>query len=58
MQANMLYMESPSGVGFSKGKKDSLIYNDTSAAQDNYLALIKFFERHPDLKDNDFYLAG
>ena len=56
--AHVLYLESPAGVGFSQGQPNSLISNDTSVAQDNLLALVRFFERFPSLKPNDFYLAG
>ena len=41
--AQVIYLESPAGVGFSKGKKESLVANDSSVAQDNYIALVKFF---------------
>lgn len=54
--AHILYLESPAGVGFSKGNTHTS--NDTATAQDNYMALVKFFERFESLKDNDFYLAG
>ena len=40
-KAHILYLESPAKVGFSKG--NSAISNDTSTAQDNYMALVKFF---------------
>ena len=56
--AHVLYLESPAGVGFSKGKPESLITNDTGTARDNLLALTRFFEKFPSLKANDFYLAG
>lgn len=54
--AHMLYLESPGGVGFSKAKLQ--VYNDTTTAQENYLALVRFFEKYASLKDNDFYIAG
>lgn len=56
--AHVIYLESPAGVGFSVGKPESLVYNDTEVAQDNLVALQRFFERFSELKPNDFYLAG
>lgn len=43
LRAQVIYLESPAGVGFSVGKETSLIANDSSVAQDNYLAVQKFF---------------
>ena len=54
--AHIIYLESPAGVGFSQAK--SHVSNDTSTAQDNYVALVRFFEKFASLKDNDFYIAG
>ena len=56
-QANLLYISSPGGVGFSKSKRgpDS---DDGTAAEDNYKAIIKFFEKFPTFKNNEFYITG
>lgn len=56
--ANVLYLESPGGVGFSTATAKYLITNDTSVAKDNLKALLLFFDRYPTYKGNDFYLAG
>lgn len=64
--ANMLYIESPAGVGFSyctKGKIPDLAacprWNDSITAQDNYAVLIQFFAKFPEYADNsDFYIMG
>ena len=58
MKANLLYISSPGGVGFSVSKRGSLASNDTLSAEDNYKALIAFFNKFPNLKKNDFYLTG
>ena len=58
MKANLLYISSPAGVGFSVSKTGSLASYDTSSAQDNYKALIAFFNKFPNLKKNDFYITG
>lgn len=57
---HMLYLESPVGVGFSSAD-DTATYtknNDDTAANDNLLALERFFELFPALRRNDFFLTG
>ena len=58
--ANMIYLESPVGVGFSYSDSiddyDSL--DDDSTVNDNFLAVEKFFELFPEYRKNDFYLTG
>ena len=60
-EANILYLESPAGVGFSyiksKKAKDYEI-DDVISAEDNFKALQKFFKKFPDLKNNSFYISG
>lgn len=55
--ANLLYIESPGGVGFSVDKR-GLKNDDGTVAEDNYLALLAFFAKFPNLKKNDLYLTG
>lgn len=58
--ANVLFLESPAGVGFSYSNK-SLDYKnggDKSTAADNYVFLLNWLERFPEYKGRDFYLAG
>ena len=55
-RANLLYLESPGGVGFSKGERK--IYNDANTAEDNLQALLAFFQKFPNMKKNDFYITG
>lgn len=39
-KSNMLFLESPAGVGFSNiPLNSSYVYNDTNTASDNYIAL-------------------
>jgi serine carboxypeptidase-like clade 2 len=58
-KANVIYLESPAGVGFSIAKsKADLLANDTTTAQDNLLALRLFFIKFPKFKRNDLYLTG
>lgn len=58
VKANLLYIESPGGVGFSTNKRADLKHNDNSVAKDNYKALLAFFNKFPNLKKNDFYMTG
>ena len=59
--ANMLYIESPGGVGFSyiDSKYDyELEINDDIAAEDNLKAVLDFFSKFPSFKGRDFYISG
>ena len=57
--ANILYIESPAGVGFSTITDENYGHNDSSTADDNYAAL-KFFLEHKGQKwaNNSFFIAG
>ena len=58
-RANVLFIESPTGVGWSYSKSDSdYTSGDASTAADNYVATQKFLEKFPQYKGRDFYLAG
>ncbi|GER48688.1 serine carboxypeptidase [Striga asiatica] len=58
--ANVLFLETPAGVGFSYSKKKSDVESsgDKETAIDNYVFLVNWLERFPEYKDKDFYLAG
>ncbi|XP_071690091.1 serine carboxypeptidase-like 40 [Rutidosis leptorrhynchoides] len=58
--ANVLFLESPAGVGFSYSNKSSDYKNggDKSTAADNYVFLLNWLERFPEYKEREFYLAG
>ncbi|XP_043946161.1 lysosomal protective protein-like [Protopterus annectens] len=58
MNANMLYLESPVGVGFSYSDKQVYSTNDTEVSLTNYLALKEFFLLFPEYSGNNVYLAG
>lgn len=58
-EANMLYIESPAGVGYSYfWGKDKDSFNDTTSSEDNYAALLKFYEKFPEYKKHDLYISG
>ncbi|TKR80512.1 hypothetical protein L596_014576 [Steinernema carpocapsae] len=56
--ANIIYMESPAGVGFSYDTTGSTTYTDDEVAIYNQNALIHFFDKFPEFQGNDFYIAG
>jgi carboxypeptidase C (cathepsin A) len=58
--SNMLYIESPAGVGFSycKGIKECNNYSDDQSAEDSLVAVLAFFEKFPEMKSHDLYISG
>ena len=57
--ANILYVEQPAGVGFSTfSDPDDANVGDDRAAKDNFELIKQFFERFPERKENDFYIAS
>ncbi|KAK9168904.1 hypothetical protein Syun_001044 [Stephania yunnanensis] len=58
--ANLLFLESPAGVGFSYTNTTADLYNagDQRTAEDAYVFLVKWFERFPQYMHRDFYIAG
>ncbi|XP_051116587.1 serine carboxypeptidase-like 34 [Andrographis paniculata] len=58
--ANLLFLESPVGVGFSYTNTSSDIkqLGDNITAADSYNFLVGWFQRFPQYKSHDFYIAG
>ncbi|CAP27538.2 Protein CBG07588 [Caenorhabditis briggsae] len=57
--ANVLYLESPIGVGYSYAYNNTNIqYDDFTTAQENYAALKSFFAAYPQYQTADFYTTG
>ncbi|KAL9294704.1 Serine carboxypeptidase-like 36 [Arabidopsis thaliana] len=58
-EANVLFLETPVGTGFSysnspiNGKQ-----GDKATAEDNYMFLVNWLERFPEYKGRDIYIAG
>ncbi|KAL5840074.1 hypothetical protein ACOSQ3_012741 [Xanthoceras sorbifolium] len=58
--ANLLFLDSPVGVGFSYSNTSSDLLNngDKRTAEDSLEFLLKWFERFPQYKGRDFYITG
>ncbi|KAJ4970367.1 hypothetical protein NE237_003466 [Protea cynaroides] len=58
--ANVLYLESPAGVGFSYSNTTSDYANsgDRRTAMDNYVFLVNWLTRFPEFKTREFYISG
>uniref|UniRef100_A0AAQ5XZG3 Carboxypeptidase n=1 Tax=Amphiprion ocellaris TaxID=80972 RepID=A0AAQ5XZG3_AMPOC len=56
--ANMLYLESPVGVGFSYSDDQRYVTNDTEVSMNNYLALKEFLRLFPEFSSNQVFLTG
>ncbi|ONK78758.1 uncharacterized protein A4U43_C02F22110 [Asparagus officinalis] len=59
-EANLLFVESPVGVGFSytNTSSDLSSLEDTFAAEDAYSFIVNWLKRFPQYQDREFYLAG
>lgn len=58
--ANVIFLESPAGVGFSYSNTTSDYNNagDRSTAEDSYTFLVNWLERFPNYKTRDLFLTG
>ncbi|CAK94915.1 unnamed protein product (macronuclear) [Paramecium tetraurelia] len=56
--ANLLFLESPAGVGFSVNKDTFYVYNDTNTGEDNYQAILSWFSAFKQFQGRAFYIAG
>jgi carboxypeptidase C (cathepsin A) len=57
--SNMVFIESPAGVGFSYSDVDADLTNgDAGTALDNYNLIQAFLTRFPDFKANDLYISS
>jgi len=57
--ANVLYVETPAGVGFSySNDKNDYNTNDAKAALDNYVFVKNFLEMYPQYKGRSLWLTG
>ena len=57
--ANVLYLESPAGVGYSYREPDETTEDDDTTSKQNFLALQDFFDnKFPEFAKHDFYITG
>ncbi|KAL9446137.1 hypothetical protein AB3S75_013915 [Citrus x aurantiifolia] len=58
--ANIIFLESPAGVGFSYSNitSDYKVNGDIRTAGDSYTFLVNWLERFPEYKTRDFFIAG
>ncbi|KAE8690455.1 Serine carboxypeptidase-like 33 [Hibiscus syriacus] len=59
-EANLLFVESPIGVGFSytNTSSDLTKLDDAFVAEDAYNFLVKWLQRYPQFKSRDFFISG
>ncbi|KAL2921053.1 Serine carboxypeptidase-like 33 [Bienertia sinuspersici] len=59
-EANLLFVESPVGVGFSytNTSSDLTKLDDEFVAEDAYSFLVNWLQKYPRFKNRDFFLAG
>lgn len=57
-KANVLFLESPAGVGFSYAADGSITADDDTTAKQNHQALVSFFEKFPQYKGRELFLTG
>jgi len=57
--ANMIYLDSPCGVGLSySNNSNDYITDDVITAMDSHNFLLNFFTAYPEFQSNDFYVSG
>ncbi|KAM0910263.1 hypothetical protein ACQ4PT_014258 [Festuca glaucescens] len=58
--ANMLFLDSPVGVGFSYAVNEEVYktMGDNMTATDSYAFLLRWFERFPEYKSREFFIVG
>merc|ERR1719361_3166970 len=58
-RANVLWIESPAGVGWSvAGTDEDLDTNDVIQSQDALAALYSFYDKFPEFKTNKLFVSG
>ncbi|GFP85104.1 serine carboxypeptidase 1 [Phtheirospermum japonicum] len=57
--SSVLYLDSPTGVGFSySGYESDYITGDLKTSSDSHSFLLKWFELYPEFISNPFYISG
>ncbi|MCD9645834.1 hypothetical protein HAX54_035130 [Datura stramonium] len=60
LESNMLYVDSPIGVGFSYSNTSSeyINWDDTATAKENLRFILNWFNKFPKYRNSDVYLIG
>lgn len=56
--ANVLYLESPAGVGYSYDTTGKVATNNEEVATNNYNALVSFMGKYPEYKGRALFVSG
>lgn len=56
--ATLVYVDQPAGTGFSYAEKAGYDSNEAEVSEDMLQFLLAFYEKFPNLKDNEFYIFG
>lgn len=57
-RANVIFLESPAGVGYSYAADGDITADDDTTATQNHRALQSFFDKFPQFKNRELYLTG
>ncbi|KAG6612567.1 Serine protease family S10 [Phytophthora cinnamomi] len=57
-EANMIWLDQPSGVGFSYSSGGDRDYNENDVGENLFWFLQGFLERHPEFDGREFFLTG
>uniref|UniRef100_K3WZY3 Carboxypeptidase n=1 Tax=Globisporangium ultimum (strain ATCC 200006 / CBS 805.95 / DAOM BR144) TaxID=431595 RepID=K3WZY3_GLOUD len=57
-KANIVWVDSPAGVGFSTPLQNAEYYNDDVVADRLHQFVGTFFQKYPELQRRDFYITG
>ena len=59
VRANLLYIESPAGVGYSfANTTDDIMSSDLSQAEDAFAGLRNFYDAFPQFRSNNLFITG
>jgi len=59
LKSNMLYIESPAGVGYSIwNTTDTKVTNDTIQSEDAITAVLDWYSKYPEFKPNQLFVSG
>ena len=56
--ANIVFIEQPAGVGFSKSSDPDFVWTDDITAENLLYGIKQFLDLFPDLKGRSFYVSG